>query len=161
MAEWLDRWIEVVEVIRRNRLRTGLTMLGVFWGMFMLLLMVGFGSGLEQGVQGTLRGSVTNAVFVWGQTTSLPHGGMQPGREVDFTNGDIDALKQIPGVDIVAPRNMLGGFRSRGRRYRRAAQQCRDSGGWTVRERRHRCPHPQTHFQLPQFLNRAIQIECD
>lgn len=114
MAEWLDRWIEVVEVIRRNRLRTGLTMLGVFWGMFMLLLMAGFGSGLEQGVQGTLRGSVTNAVFVWGQTTSLPHGGMQPGREVDFTNGDIDALRQIPGVDIVAPRNMLGGFRSRG-----------------------------------------------
>lgn len=114
MAEWLDRWIEVVEVIRRNRLRTGLTMLGVFWGMFMLLLMAGFGSGLEQGVQGTLSGSVTNAVFVWGQTTSLPHGGMQPGREVDFTNGDIEALRQIPGVDIVAPRNMLSGFRSRG-----------------------------------------------
>lgn len=114
MAEWLDRWLEVLEIIRRKRLRTGLTMLGVFWGMFMLLLMAGFGRGLEAGVQRTLRGSVTNAVFIWARTTSLPHEGMQPGRDVDFETSDIDALRALPGADIVAPRGMLGGFRSRG-----------------------------------------------
>lgn len=113
LLELLDRWVEVLEVVRRNRLRTALTMLGVFWGMFMLLLMVGFGQGLEQGVQRTLRGSATNAVFIWGRETSLPHAGMQPGRPVDFANADIAALKALPGVHIVAPRNMLGGFRNR------------------------------------------------
>jgi putative ABC transport system permease protein len=113
VGEWLDRWVEVLEVIRRRRLRAGLTMLGVFWGMFMLLLMAGFGRGLEEGVHRTLSGSVTNAVFIWGRETSLPHQGMQPGRSVDFDNDDVAALKGLPGADIVAPRNMLGGFRSR------------------------------------------------
>ncbi len=114
MLELLDRWLEVLEVVRRNRLRTGLTMLGVFWGMFMLLLMAGFGEGLEAGVKRTLGGSATNAVFLWGRETSLPYQGLQPGREVDFVNEDVAALRSLPGVEIVAPRNMLGGFRNRG-----------------------------------------------
>jgi putative ABC transport system permease protein len=114
LLEAVDRWLEVIEVVRRNRLRTALTMLGVFWGMFMLLLMAGFGNGLEDGVRRTLGGSATNAVFVWGQATSLPYKGLQPGREVDFVNEDVGALKTLPGAEIVAPRGMLGGFRNRG-----------------------------------------------
>ena len=114
MLELVDRWLEVVEVVRRNRLRTALTMLGVFWGMFMLLLMAGFGNGLETGVERTLSGSVTNAVFIWGRETSLPYQGLQPGREVDFTNADVDALEGLSGAAIVAPRSILGGFRNRG-----------------------------------------------
>ena len=51
MSMALDTWLEVWEVVRRNRLRTLLTMGGVFWGMFMLLLMAGFGKGLERGVE--------------------------------------------------------------------------------------------------------------
>lgn len=106
-----DTWQEIWATVRKNRLRTALTALGVFWGMFMLLLMLGFGNGLERGVTGNMRGFATNAVYVWGQRTTMPYKGLPPGREVEFTNQDIEALARIPGVEHLAPRVQLGGWR--------------------------------------------------
>ena len=106
-----DGWLEVAEVARRNKLRTGLTAAGVFWGMFILIVMLGFGDGLETGVTGRMGGSATNAVFIWGQTTTKAHRGRRSGRSIVFRNGDIPAVQDIPGVHHVAPRNQLGGYR--------------------------------------------------
>lgn len=108
-----DTWLELWEVVVRNKLRTLLTASGVFWGMFMLVLMLGFGTGLERGVQTTLGGRfATNAVYLWGQRTSMPYRGMQPGRSMDFDTRDVDALlAEIDGVEHLAPRNQLGGYR--------------------------------------------------
>ncbi len=106
-----DTWQEIWATIRKNRLRTFLTALGVFWGMFMLLLMLGFGNGLQRGVTGNMSGFATNAVYVWGQRTSMPYEGLPPGREVDFTNDDIATIERIRGVEHVAPRVQLGGWR--------------------------------------------------
>lgn len=114
MSMLLDTWLEVWEVVRRNRLRTLLTMGGVFWGMFMLLLMAGFGKGLERGVANSLGGRSSNAVFVWSQRTSLAYRGMRPGREIDFKNADLPAIEnQVQGIDVLVPRMQLGGFRNR------------------------------------------------
>src|SRR5687767_13590222 len=106
-----DTWQEIWATIRKNRLRTFLTALGVFWGMFMLLMMLGFGNGLRRGVTGNMSGFATNAVYVWGQNTTMPYEGLPPGREVDFHNDDIATIERIPGVEHVAPRVQLGGWR--------------------------------------------------
>ncbi len=109
----VDLWQEVAETVRRNRLRTLLTMLGVFWGMLMLVVMYGFGSGLEAGVRKTLGNNASNAVWVWGQRSSMPYRGNQPGRWVQFEVDDIDAIAaRVDGLEYLCPRNQLGGWRS-------------------------------------------------
>lgn len=108
----LDRWQEVAQTMRKNRLRTVLTAFGVAWGMFMLLVMLGFGDGLERAVTRQFGDNATNSVFVWGRRTSLPFKGHRPGRSVDFRNADVDALRaELPGILHLAPRNQLGGYR--------------------------------------------------
>lgn len=106
-----DTWKEVGDGLRANPIRTVLTMAGVFWGTFMLVAALGFTSGLEQATMRTMRGTVTNAVFVWGGRTRLAHRGRQPGWRVHFDNFDIPALERIPGIVSLSPRNQLGGYR--------------------------------------------------
>lgn len=107
----LDTWQELGDALRANPVRTALTMAGVFWGTFMLVLMLGFSVGLEEATYRTLRGNVTNAVFVWGGRTRLPYRGRQPGRWVQYRNADVGALQQLEGMLHLAPRNQLGGYR--------------------------------------------------
>ena len=106
----LDNWREVTATLRKNKLRTMLTGLGVFLGIVILLLMIGFGRSLERGVQRRMAGFATNAVFVWGQRTSKPYAGLPVGRPVEYDNRDIEALARLPGVLHLAPRNQRGGF---------------------------------------------------
>jgi putative ABC transport system permease protein len=107
----LDSWQEIFATLRKNRLRTFLTGLGVGLGIWILLLMIGFGSALEVGVKRGMAGFATNAVFVWGQKTSLPYAGLPPNRPVEYDNGDVEALRKLPEIEHLAPRNQLGGFR--------------------------------------------------
>ena len=58
-----EAWTEIAQVAARNPVRTGLTALGVFWGAFMLVLMLGFGAGLQQGVLRGMGNYATNAVY--------------------------------------------------------------------------------------------------
>jgi putative ABC transport system permease protein len=107
-----DSWQEIVATLKKNRLRTALTACGVFWGIFMLVLMLGFGNGLEQGVTRGMRGFATNSMYVWGQRTTLPYKGLSPGRRVQLTNEDTAALRaNIPEIQFLAPRAQLGGWR--------------------------------------------------
>jgi len=109
----LDAWREIAQIIRRNKLRTSLTAAGVFWGMFMLLLMQGFGTGMENGVQRSMGDNVSNSVYLWSRSTSLPYKGRRPGRSVSMRNADVDALTaELPDIAYLAPRLQLGGFRS-------------------------------------------------
>jgi len=113
VARWLDAWQELVGTLVRNPLRTGLTAAGVAWGMFMLVLMTGFGAGLEHGVRASLGRRATNAVYFWGRTTSLPYRGTRPGRPILFQNSDTEAIiAQVDGIAALAPRNQLGGWRA-------------------------------------------------
>jgi putative ABC transport system permease protein len=107
----LDTWQEILITARRNKLRTGMTAAGVFWGMFMLLVMLGFGEGLEIGTRRSMGDFSTNAVYIWGQRTSIPYKGLQPGREIDYDNADNQAIvAEIDGIEHVAARNQLGGY---------------------------------------------------
>lgn len=107
----LDKWSEIYATVRKHKLRTFLTAFGVFWGIFMLVVLLGAGNGFENGVVGSFD-IAKNTVFVWSQRTSIPYKGLKPGRSVPFTNDDVIAIRQhIPEVAILAPRNhMQGGF---------------------------------------------------
>jgi putative ABC transport system permease protein len=106
----IDNWREITATLRKNKLRTILTGLGVFLGIVILLLMIGFGRSLEGGVQRRMAGFATNAVFVWGQRTTKPHAGLPVGRQIKYNNGDIEALARLAGVLHLAPRAQRGGF---------------------------------------------------
>ncbi len=107
----IERWREVFHVLGRNKIRTALTAFGVFWGIFMLVIMQGAGNGLETGVHKMFGGFATNSCFVWTQKTDKPYKGFKIGRSFSLENADIDALrKNIPEINILAPRAQLGGY---------------------------------------------------
>jgi putative ABC transport system permease protein len=106
-----DSWQEIWSTLSKNKLRAVLTACGVFWGMFMLMVLLGLGAGLERGVVRSLGGMALSSVYVWSQRTSMPYQGLQPGRYVKFTNQDIEAISKVSGVKYVAPRLQLGGWR--------------------------------------------------
>lgn len=105
-----DNWQEIFATIKKNKLRTFLTMLGVFWGIFMLVIMLGSGNGLRNGILRDFAGTATNSFYVWTQQTSKAFKGMKPGRHYNFTLADVEALRQIPELDVVSPMNQLGGY---------------------------------------------------
>lgn len=101
-----DKWQEIIGTIKKNRLRTFLTMFGVFWGIFMLMILMGSGNGLENGVNEEFGGWATNSGFIWRGRTTMPYKGLLPGRYVDFYNEDREALRNtIQEIEYVVPRN--------------------------------------------------------
>jgi len=106
----LDKWKEIWATLRSNRLRTFLTAFGVFWGILMLMAMLAFGSSVQVGSQRQMKGMATNLLFCWGQQTTEAFDGLPPGRNVRFDTDDIEILRKLPGVEVLAPRLQLGGW---------------------------------------------------
>ena len=101
-----DKWQEILGTIRKNKLRTFLTMFGVFWGIFMLMVLMGSGNGLENGINEEFGGWATNSGFIWRGRTTMPYKGLQPGRYVDFYNEDRELLlNSVHELENLVPRN--------------------------------------------------------
>ncbi|TDE47063.1 ABC transporter permease [Flavobacterium rhamnosiphilum] len=106
-----DKWNEILEALTANTFRTILTAFGVFWGIFILVILLAAGNGLENGVKKGFDGIATNTMFMWSQTTSKPFKGLPATRQFDFKNADVTALKEnFPDLLYVSPRNQLGGY---------------------------------------------------
>ena len=106
-----DKWIEILEALTANTFRTILTAFGVFWGIFILVILLAAGNGLENGVKKGFDGIATNTMFMWSQTASKPYKGLPANRKFNFKNADVAALKEnFPDLLYVSPRNQLGGF---------------------------------------------------
>ena len=106
----LDNWHEIWAVLKANPVRTLLTAFGVVWAIFMLMFMLAFGSGLQVGAKNQMKGLADNTLFVWGQSTTKPYAGLPTGRVVHFDTRDLDALRQLPDVEYIAPVIQAGGF---------------------------------------------------
>lgn len=107
-----DQWQEIWAVLGRNKLRTFLTAFGVFWGIFMLVIMMGSGQGLINGANANFGGTSTNSIFIWAQRTSMPYKGFKRNRNFNFRNDDVQALvAAVPDIDIISPRCQAGGHR--------------------------------------------------
>lgn len=108
-----DKWQEIFSSLKKNPIRTFLTAFGVSWGIFMLIIMLGAGNGLENGVTKNFGGSATNSIFVWTQRTSVPYAGLPEGRSFYMRNEDMPfLLAEVPEIEHLAPRNQLRGYQS-------------------------------------------------
>jgi putative ABC transport system permease protein len=94
-----DRWGEVLDTIRRNKLRTALTMISVAWGIFVLVFLLGLGKGLDNGLRHTFARDATNGIWVSAAKTSIAHDGYDVGRKLTFDNRDYERAKsaKVPG----------------------------------------------------------------
>ncbi|NJK86890.1 MAG: ABC transporter permease [Bacteroidales bacterium] len=98
---------------QKNKLRTIMTAFGVFWGIFMLIIMLGAGNGLQNAVYSNMGDFATNSMFVWSQATTMPYKGFQRNRGYHFETDDIQAMyNNIPSIEIIAPTVNGGGFRN-------------------------------------------------
>ncbi|MBC8314637.1 MAG: ABC transporter permease [Bacteroidales bacterium] len=105
----LDKWQEIYSTIRKNKLRTFLTGFAVAWGIFMLIILLGSGKGLENGVTDQFRGGANNGIWISSGMTSLEYKGLQAGRLIRFTNEDYDLLKaSIRDHEFMSSRMFLG-----------------------------------------------------
>ena len=102
-----DTWQEIYGSIRKNKVRTSITIIGVLWGIFLLVVLLGSARGLENSFNKLFGNFATNSVFVWTQSTDTPFKGFQEGRRFLLTMNDIDALKSeySDEIKLLAPRN--------------------------------------------------------
>lgn len=106
-----DTWQEIYHSLRNNKLRTFLTMIGVGWGMFLFVSLLGAAKGMENGFNKLFSNFATNSIFLWAQNTSIPFDGFPKGRKTEIRLPDIDLLeKKIPEIDYISPQNSRGDF---------------------------------------------------
>jgi len=108
----IDKWQEIYETISKNKLRTFLTGFSVAWGIFMLIILLGSGYGLENGVKQEFEGDAVNYLSVYGGITSVAHQGMKTGRRIRFKNEDLPLLSHLSHVEKTSTRNRLWRIKS-------------------------------------------------
>lgn len=103
----IDKWQEILSTIRNNKLRTALTGFSVAWGIFMLVVLLGSGYGLENGVKREFTGDAVNYISISSGVTSLPYKGMKPGRPIQFKNKDHELLSKLEKVEKSSTRSYV------------------------------------------------------
>lgn len=100
----IDRFREILDTLSRNKSRSFLTGFGVFWGVFMLVALLGGGQGLKEKLQGNFEGFATNSAIIWAQPTTKPYAGFRKDRMWSMVYGDVERLKlQVPELATVSP----------------------------------------------------------
>ncbi|MBP0904629.1 ABC transporter permease [Mariniflexile gromovii] len=104
-----DTWQEVFDSFSKNKLRSILTMVGVWWGILLLIGLLGSARGLENSFNRLFGSFATNSVFVWGQSTSKPFKGFQEGKQVRLSLTDAKKVEEnVEGIEFVLPRSQQG-----------------------------------------------------
>lgn len=94
-----DKWQEIYYTISKNKLRTFLTGFSVAWGIFILIILLGAGNGLQNGVKERFNDEANNSIWIFSGQTSLPYQGLKPGRFIQFNNRDFKELAdRTPGI---------------------------------------------------------------
>lgn len=101
-----DTWQEVLDSMSKNKLRTIITMVGVWWGILLLIGLLGSARGIDNSFNRLFGDFATNSVFIWGQSTSKPFNGFQEGRRVRLSLTDAKVVEEnVEGIEFVVPRN--------------------------------------------------------
>ena len=105
-----DKWEEILHTIKQNKLRTILTGFSVAWGIFMLIILLGSGNGLQNGIEYQFRDDATNSIFVYRGRTDKTYKGLNKGRLVQIDNEDYKWLKtNLPYVEHSSARFSVWG----------------------------------------------------
>ncbi len=89
----LEKWLEIYDVVKSNKLRTFLTAFSVSWGIFMLIILLGSGRGLRNGFEKDFKDDAVNSIWLSSGKTSIAWKGMKPGRQITFTNEEYDLIR--------------------------------------------------------------------
>src|SRR5512133_572423 len=101
----LDKWQEILNTINKNRMRTFLTGFSVAWGIFMLIVLLGSGKGLQNGINAQFKQDAVNTIWFGPGTTSKAYEGLKAGREIKFTDEDYEYVRdRLRGVEEVSGR---------------------------------------------------------
>tara|TARA_R110001632_G_scaffold164156_1_gene282545 strand:- start:1019 stop:2257 length:1239 start_codon:yes stop_codon:yes gene_type:complete len=110
-----DTWQEIYGGIRKNKTRTIITIIGVLWGIFLLVTLLGASRGLENNFKTIFGDFATNSVFMWSQRTDKPFKGFQKGRRVRLTTTDVEILQnEFKEIKFIAPRSQTNNTITRG-----------------------------------------------
>ena len=100
----LDSYREILDTLTRNKSRSFLTGFGVFWGVFMLVALIGGGNGMKEMLNQNFEGFATNSAMVWAQPTTKAYKGFRKGRMWEMNYTDVERLRQrIPELDVISP----------------------------------------------------------
>ena len=100
----IDTYREIIDTLTRNKSRSFLTGFGVFWGVFMLVALIGGGQGLKEMLESNFEGFATNSAFIWAQPTTKAYKGFRKGRQWTMVYRDVQRMKeQVPELAIVTP----------------------------------------------------------
>ncbi|RLD73829.1 MAG: ABC transporter permease [Bacteroidetes bacterium] len=106
----VDKWQEIFSTIKKNKLRTFLTGFSVAWGIFMLIILLGSGKGLQNGIETQFKQDAVNSIWLFPGQTSIPYQGFTLGRRIRFTNEDFDEIiKTVDGIEHISSRYFFGG----------------------------------------------------
>lgn len=100
----IDLLQEIVHTIQTNKLRTFLTGFSVAWGIFILIILMGAGNGIRNGVQDQFSRGASNSIWIVPFHTSRPYNGLPEGRPIIFHNDDYEALKELNEVEAITGR---------------------------------------------------------
>lgn len=106
----LDKWQEILHTIEKNKLRSFITAFNVAWGIFILIILMGFGRGFQNGVHHQFDDDAANSIFINGGTTTMAYKGIQPGKKINFTNDDYDDIRRkVEGIEYLTGRFYVSG----------------------------------------------------
>ena len=101
----MEVWIEILESLQKNKLRTFLTGFSVAWGIFILIILVSFGTGMKDFAEGLFGNDMNNTIYIHPNQTSLPYNGSNPGKVISFENKDLALLtSKMHDIDIYSAR---------------------------------------------------------
>ena len=96
---------EIIHSIRQNKVRTFMSGFGIMWGIFILVLLLGVGKGVEYGVQDLLKSFASKSIYVWSGETSMKYKNMQEGRQIFFDKYLLeDIRRKFPEIKGLSPR---------------------------------------------------------
>ncbi|WP_425235868.1 ABC transporter permease [Ulvibacterium sp.] len=108
-----NTWQEIFGSIGKNKVRTIITIIGVLWGIFIYIALSGAAKGMDNGFESMFESIARNSMFVWAQSTSIPHEGFKTGRQLQLKLEDAAMMEnRIPELQYIAPRNVKGFFGS-------------------------------------------------
>jgi putative ABC transport system permease protein len=107
----IDIWQEILATIKKNKMRTFLTGFSVAWGIFMLMILLGSGNGLSNGVAANFMNDAVNAMWIWNGETTIAYEGMKTGRPIRFQNQDQEIVSKVSGVGVSSGRYFMGNTR--------------------------------------------------